>query len=420
MTTRFARGAQVIATLAVAAVAFTGCAGSSDPGPDDAGTELNFVTFTGGDAGIKYENLIAAFEDANPGVKVRLEILAGDDTYNSILTSRIAAGTAPDVFEVLNNDTSQFVEADLLADLSDQSWVEHQIDTVRNLADQSDGRTYSFVPEVNSGGVFYNTDIFEEVGVEVPETWDEFLDVVETIRAAGITPLSVGGKDGWTLQTQWTQMMRASSNPEEGALLNSGELAYSESTTAAIMPAFAELVAAGGFDPNATGVDWPSSANDFALGRTAMMIQGTVALPAIRTAAPDGPFSMFPMPFAAEGKDAPLALAPAATQAVPANAAHQELAKRFLEFWASPEVHTKYLNDAAALSSFTTSASADIDPAFETMSELLPTRGIDIAGFVRPTPAVNTAIQTGMQSIMVGTATADEVLESIDAAQQQQ
>lgn len=417
-STRAKRFLPAAVMLTAATLVVSGCA-STDDGDAAGDTELTIVTFTGGDAGVKYENLIAAFEEANPGVEVELEILAGDDTYNTILTSRMASNTAPDIFEVLNNDPRQYIEAELLTDLSDEPWVEDQIDTVRNLADQWDGTTYTFVPEVNSGGVFYNTELFDEVGVEVPETWDEFLDVVREFRSAGITPLSVGGKDGWTLQAQWTQMMRAASDADEGARLTSGELLYSESTNADIFRAFAELVEIGGFDPNATGVDWPSSANDFALGRTAMMIQGTVALPAIRTAAPDGEFGMFPMPFAPEGVDAPLALAPAATQAIPASAAHPELAKKFLEFWASPEVHTAYLKDAAALSSLVTSTSGDIDPAFAEMSALLPTRGIDIAGFVRPTPAVGSAIQAGMQSIMVGTSTVDEVLAQIDAAQQQ-
>ncbi|WP_307292997.1 ABC transporter substrate-binding protein [Microbacterium natoriense] len=400
------------------ALSLAGCTSPSSGGGDaGADKELVFVTFTGGDAGVKYENLIAAFEEANPGVNVKLEVLAGDDTYNSIVTSRMSSGTSPDIFEVLNNDVTPYVEADLLTDLSEESWVDDQIDTVRNLADLWDGKTFSFVPEVNSGGVFYNVEMFDEAGIEVPETWDEFLEVVKAFRAEGITPLSVGGKDGWTLQTQWTQMMRASSSAEEGALLTSGKVKYSEASTAAIIPAFADLVAAGGFEPNATGVDWPSSANDFALGRTAMMIQGTVALPAIRTAAPDGDFGMFPLPFAPDGTDAPLALAPAATQAIPANAPHPELAKKFIDFWASAEVNSAYLKDAAALASLQTSTSGNLDPAFEEMSELLSTRGIDIAGYVRPTPAVGAAIQAGMQSLIVGSATVEQVLEQIDAAQ---
>ncbi|MDQ0614015.1 raffinose/stachyose/melibiose transport system substrate-binding protein [Microbacterium sp. W4I4] len=407
-----------VAVVGVVALIAAGCssASSADRDKPESNT-LSIVTFTGGDAGIKYENLIAAFEKANPEVDVKQEILAGDDTYNTILATRMASGTAPDIFEVLNNDLRPWLESSLLTDLTVQPWVKNEIETVQNLAEQTEGKTLSFVPEVNSGGVFYNVDMFEERGIEIPETWDEFLDIVKRFRADGITPLSVGGKDGWTLQTQWTQMMRATSTPEEGAKLTSGDLKYSKASTAAIIPAFADLVAAGGFDPNATGVDWPSSANDFALGRTAMMIQGTVALPAIRNAAPGGNFSMFPLPFSADGVPAPLALSPAATQAIPTTAANPKLAKKFLDFWASPEVHAKYLTDASALTSLVTSTAGDIDPAFKSASELLPTRGIEIAGLVRPTPEVGAAIQAGMQGLMVGSASVEQVLEAIDAAQ---
>lgn len=411
------RASLAFAGAALVGLTTSGCTSPDLQSPTPEQTTLSYVTFTGGDAGVKYENLIAAFEDANPGVDVKLEILAGDDSYDSIITSRIAAGTAPDIFEVRNNDARPYIEADLLTDLSDQGWVDAQIPTVANLARDWGGSTFVFVPEVNSGGVFYNVEIFDELGLEIPETWDDFLAVVKEIRAAGITPLSVGAKDGWTLGVQWTQMMRASSNPEEGAALTAGDISYSDASTGKIIPAFADLIAAGGFDADASGVDWPSSANAFALGQTAMMIQGTVALPAIRAAAPDAKIGMFPLPFVPAGTDAPLALAPAASQAIPVSAPHADLAKKFLDFWASPEVHAAYLKDASALSSLETSTADGMDPAFASMSELLETRGLEIAGFVRPTPEVSAAIQSGMQSLLVGSATVDEVLEQIDAAQ---
>ena len=50
---------------------------------------------------------------------------------------------------------------------------------------------------LNVEGFWYNKDLFEQAGVEVPTTWDEFDAVLEKLDAAGIQPMSTGGSDKW-------------------------------------------------------------------------------------------------------------------------------------------------------------------------------------------------------------------------------
>ena len=58
----------------------------------------------------------------------------------------------------------------------------------------------------NANGVIYNQDIFEEQGLEVPETWDEFIAVCEALEAAGITPFYGTLADSWTGMPSWNAL----------------------------------------------------------------------------------------------------------------------------------------------------------------------------------------------------------------------
>lgn len=44
-------------------------------------------------------------------------------------------------------------------------------------------------------GIFYNKEIFEQAGVEVPETFDDLVQAVEKLKAAGYTPMALANKD---------------------------------------------------------------------------------------------------------------------------------------------------------------------------------------------------------------------------------
>ncbi|SAK77756.1 extracellular solute-binding protein [Caballeronia temeraria] len=52
----------------------------------------------------------------------------------------------------------------------------------------------------HSWGLFYRKYLFQTVGIsEEPKTWDQLMDTCKKLKAAGITPFSVGGRDAWTL-----------------------------------------------------------------------------------------------------------------------------------------------------------------------------------------------------------------------------
>lgn len=412
--------------LASAALAVGVLAGCGTGGADPEDGTLTFVTYTGGDAALKYENLIEAFEEANPGVTVELEEVAGDTSYDQLIRSRIQAGTAPDIFEVLNGvgGMRPYVEADLLTDLSDEPWVAHLLPSIAGQAAAIDDREYAFTTQVSTQGLFYNKAIFEENELEPPADWDAFLDAIETLKAAGVTPAAVGGADGWTL---WLQTIVQAVNQEAfqeansaaaAALLDGSEKFSDSDEWREVLEGFQELVELGVYDPNASGIDFTASANEFANGKAAMLVQGDFALNAVRTANPDIEIGYVPFPAVDRGDEAAVALSPGGILAIPTDAPNAELAKEFLRFLAEPANMAAYLSAAAALPSLDNveAGDVDLDPALVEILPAVQSKSVD-GSFLGLTPESTTALQTGLQGLLTRTMTVDAVLESMDQAQ---
>ena len=61
------------------------------------------------------------------------------------------------------------------------------------------GKVYNVPFTANAYGIYYNKDKFEELGLKIPETWDEFEQLVKDIVAKGQAPFGIAGADAWTL-----------------------------------------------------------------------------------------------------------------------------------------------------------------------------------------------------------------------------
>lgn len=418
------RAVIALALAGVAGGSLVSCSGSS--AGDAESSTLTFVTYTGGDGAKKYEDLATAFEAANPGVTVEMEMVSADTSYDQLIRSRIQGGTAPDIFEVLNGIPGEipYVEADLLEPLGDEPWVSELIPSIAAQAEATGGETYSFTTQLNTEGVFYNKAIFDELGLTVPTTWEEFLATVETVKAAGIVPMSVGGQDAWTLWLQTIvqianlETFQTSGNSESAALVD-GSAKFSDSPEwREVLDDFTVLVDAGAYDANASGIDFNTSVTNFANGEAAMLAQGDFALPAVRTANPDLEIGYFPFPYVKSGEEPAVAIAAGGILAIPADAPNLELAKKFLAFLAEPENMTAYVTTAAALPTLSGIELTEVDPALAEILPAVESKSVDGA-FIGLDPATTAALQTGLQGILTSTADTDAVLAAMDAAQAQ-
>ena len=130
--------------------------------------------------GMDGSNFVKKFEEANPGVKLNLEVVSWNDIA-TVVSTRISNNNAPDI---LNIDTfAQYQAEGLLLPVSDYCPDELFADFFPSFIEQSvvDGVCWAVPDLASARALYYNVDIFEEVGIEVPTTWAELEDACQAI-----------------------------------------------------------------------------------------------------------------------------------------------------------------------------------------------------------------------------------------------
>src|SRR6266545_7869872 len=170
---------------AAAAVAMAAaCSGGPNAGSSGGSQVLTLASVDQGSV----EDVVKAFEAANPGVKVNYTT-SGADQYQQQIRTQLASGTAPDVMTVWpgnGNPGATYVLAKpgYLLDLSDQPWASKLPGSVKTVA-QYEGKTYNAIFGVNGIGAVYNQQAMDQAGLKPPGTWTELLSFCKAAAAKG-------------------------------------------------------------------------------------------------------------------------------------------------------------------------------------------------------------------------------------------
>ena len=150
---------------------------------------VRFVTSMSPGEPALVRQVLEGFEEKNPDIEVRYEPISG--TYMTLIQTRIAAGTPPDLFTLSDVNAPDLIAAGVLMPLDE--WIERDgvdlDDFYPNLlnAFRHDGKIYGLPKDYNTLGLFYNKDMLAEAGVSPPQTWEELRDAARklTDKSAG-------------------------------------------------------------------------------------------------------------------------------------------------------------------------------------------------------------------------------------------
>jgi raffinose/stachyose/melibiose transport system substrate-binding protein len=159
---------------------------------------------------------IASFEADHPNVTIEFSAYGFDD-MNNTLRLGLDGGVGPDVAYASPGPSygGAYAEAGHLVDLlpfaEEFGWTERFSESVIAYNNPNyPNDLYQMPFDVVTVGVYYNTEIYADLGLEPPETLEEFEDQLAAIKEAGITPISVGALDGWPLGHIWDQLLHTS------------------------------------------------------------------------------------------------------------------------------------------------------------------------------------------------------------------
>lgn len=188
------------AVLAAGALALAGCAGGTPEGDAGGDVTLTFWHNSTTGAGKQYwEDTAAAFEAANPGVKIEIQAVQNEEMDGKLQTA-LNSGDAPDVFMARGGGKlADIVKAGQVMDLT--GGIDAGVKTALGsslAAFEIDGKNYGMPIAVLPSGMFYSADLFAQAGItETPATISDLEAADTQLRAAGIDPIAVGAKDAW-------------------------------------------------------------------------------------------------------------------------------------------------------------------------------------------------------------------------------
>ncbi|WP_059050139.1 ABC transporter substrate-binding protein [Paenibacillus senegalimassiliensis] len=176
-----------------------GAGGANAGGNNAAADESKPVTINMFTASPEYTDAFNAYikeyKQVKPNVTINLEIMQAD--YNTVLKSRIAAGSTPDVFQTTaGGDIDTFAEYS--ADLTNEPLAAAMTDAVRANMSSTDGKVLGLPVKGNLFTLIYNKDLLDQAGVTTfPKTTAELDDAIAKLEAKGITPFANAYKEWW-------------------------------------------------------------------------------------------------------------------------------------------------------------------------------------------------------------------------------
>jgi len=216
-----------------------------------------------------------AYRGINPNVKINITVIE-NQSLKPAIAARMQADDPPDIFQSWGGGTlRQQVEAGLVKDITaDVADVADQFGEGAMSLFQVDGAQYGLPYNFGLVGLWYNEDLLAQAGIEAPATtWDEFLGQVQTLKDAGITPISLGGGDQWPSMFWWAYLAtRIGGGPVVDQAVQSGDW-----TGEAFVQAgeeLARLVALDPFQPGAEAATHDEQEAAFGNGQAAYMLQG--------------------------------------------------------------------------------------------------------------------------------------------------
>ena len=147
-----------------------------------------------------YERILAAYEE-QAGADVTFEAFLNTE-YNTLVSTSLQAGEAADVVQTRSyGGVMPWIDGGYLLPLDGKvdALANYSSEALGAVRSRENGQVYGVPFAVQVLTVFYNEAIFAELGLEEPETWDEFIALNQTIADAGYIPIALTGKDTWML-----------------------------------------------------------------------------------------------------------------------------------------------------------------------------------------------------------------------------
>ncbi len=279
-----------------------------------------------------------------------------------------------------------------------------------------DGKLYEIPYQLKANLYLYNKDLFDQAGVTaVPTNWDEFLDVCQKLKDAGITPLTTD--DAYSPQAFGMHLARLIGSDEVEKVVKEGRWDRPEVLKTA--QAFEQLASKGYFSSHVGSNVWPTGQNtELATGLAAMYCVGTYVVNETKNiTGPDfrwGFFGYPELPDAANGLEA--MVIGCQSFGITSKCQNPEAAFALIETLTRGDWDTKLAQESLALPADRNNEAwpeqlMDAKPYMDNCTEIFST-----SGGLESNPEITPALKENLMKLYAGACTAQEFVDNMLAA----
>jgi ABC-type glycerol-3-phosphate transport system substrate-binding protein len=327
----------------------------------------------------QFPKLIDEFERAHPNIKIENRLFGDTNSYLPALQSAVASGDVPEIFgpHVL---ALQYGKNEVSADLRKELGASFLSDFFPSANDEytiGDGQ-YAIGWMAQTFGIFYNPEIFDRAGVDVPETWDDLIAAADKIRAkANVAPCILANNPGTNgvdfllpLITQATddpKLVIELDQQVKGARWDGGPVVEA-------LTMVDKLRRANVFGEGLNGLQTPQGESAFYTGKAASLFMGSWVPQDFKQNAPASfikTYKVMETPAWAPGRKHWCGNQAGAGLAVANNSKNKEAALEFLKFIYAPDRYAKVMNESNSMPSTKTAGERVSDPVLKEMTSWL-------------------------------------------------
>lgn len=280
-------GAAALAAVLVVSTIIGGCGssgGSKEEVKKDGGKEQMVFMATGtSNEQAAIDAVEATIKEFNESNEFNVEIVPEwyeTEQYKTKLATLMTQDQAPDVFFTYEASyIKNFVDAGKILPITeeldaDPEWKNKFYDGIFTPL-TFDGEIYGMPITQDSCMIYYNKATFEKYNLTPPETWDDFIKIVKTLKDAGELPMSMGSQDAWVMGNLMLQLIGGVGGHEVYDDLIAGKIDWTDPRFAEAGELVKVLNDLGTFQDGYLGISYDEGRDTFTNGTAAMTQQGT-------------------------------------------------------------------------------------------------------------------------------------------------
>ena len=365
------------------------------------------------------EGMVERFQAMHPNLNIELTLI--DREANKTQIRNYLTANAPDVNGwYAGNRMRPYVSAGLFEDVSDlwEGEMGEELASTRP-ALTLDGAQWGVPYTYYQWGIYYRTDIYDELGLTPATTWEEEIENCQAILDSGRKCYAIGTRFLWTAGGWFDYLNLRTHGYDFHMALTANEIPWTDDRVRETFAKWRELIDMGAFIDNHTAYTWQEAQPYLVNGQAAAYLMGNFIVEPLRDAGmTDDNLGFYQFPEITPG--IPMAEdAPTDTLHIPAQAQNKEAAREFLRYVASAENQT-IANEVLGQLPINSNAEVADDKFIQAGFEMLSNAEGGIAQFFdRDADAeMASAGMEGFQEFMVMPDNLDAILERLERTRQ--